>query len=89
MEQAIESLRKQGQAAVAKRAGRVAKQGKISIVADASGAIAYEVNAETDFVAKNEDFVSFVEVAREAAFGPKTHRRGRSEKIDMPGIFRA
>jgi elongation factor Ts len=62
MEQAIESLRKQGQAAVAKRAGRVAKQGKIAIVADASGAIAYEVNAETDFVAKNEDFSSFVEV---------------------------
>jgi elongation factor Ts len=57
---AIESLRKQGQAAVAKRAGRVAKQGKIAIVADGSCAIAYEVNAETDFVAKNEDFVSFV-----------------------------
>jgi elongation factor Ts len=57
---AIESLRKQGQAAVAKRAGRSAKQGKVAIVTDATCGIVYEVNAETDFVAKNGDFISFV-----------------------------
>ena len=62
MVQAIESLRKQGQAAVAKRAGRTAKQGKVTVVADAGAGIVYEVNAETDFVAKNGDFVSFVTV---------------------------
>jgi len=60
MAQAIESLRKQGQAAVAKRAGRTAKQGKVTIVTDAQTGIVYEVNAETDFVAKNGDFISFV-----------------------------
>jgi len=59
---AIESLRKQGQAAVAKRAGRTAKQGKVAIVADAGCGIVYEINAETDFVAKNNDFISFVTV---------------------------
>ena len=59
---AIESLRKQGQAAVAKRAGRAAKQGKVTIVSDASSGIVYEINAETDFVAKNNDFVSFVNI---------------------------
>ena len=57
---AMEILRKQGHAAVAKRAGRVAKQGKVSIVSDHSCGIVYEVNAETDFVAKNDDFTSFI-----------------------------
>jgi elongation factor Ts len=57
---AIESLRKQGQVTAAKRAGKAAKQGKISIVSDATGSIVYEVNSETDFVAKNEDFIAFV-----------------------------
>ncbi len=57
---AMEVLRKQGHAAVAKRAGRIAKQGRVSIVSDNSCAIVYEINAETDFVAKNADFASLV-----------------------------
>lgn len=60
MKLAIENLRKQGQTAAAKRAGKAAKQGKIAIVSDASDAIIYEVNSETDFVAKNDDFIGFV-----------------------------
>jgi elongation factor Ts len=63
MEEAMEILRKQGHAAVSKRAGRIAKQGKVSIVTDSSCAIVYEVNAETDFVAKNDDFSSLVSAA--------------------------
>jgi elongation factor Ts len=62
MNMAIESLRKHGEAAVAKRAGRAAKQGKVTIVTDVSAGIVYEINAETDFVAKNADFISFVKV---------------------------
>jgi elongation factor Ts len=58
---AIENLRKQGQMTAAKRAGKAAKEGCVSIVADATCAIAYEVNSETDFVARNDDFVAFVE----------------------------
>lgn len=57
---AIETLRKQGQATAEKRAGKAAKQGKVSIVSDASASIVYEVNSETDFVAKNDDFVGFI-----------------------------
>ncbi len=60
MELAIESLRKQGQQTAAKRAGKVAKEGMVAIVSDRSCSIIYEVNTETDFVARNEDFVSFV-----------------------------
>jgi elongation factor Ts len=57
---AIESLRKQGQVTAAKRAGKTAKQGKVAVVSDATDSIVYEVNSETDFVAKNDDFLAFI-----------------------------
>jgi elongation factor Ts len=58
---AIENLRKQGQATAEKRAGKAAKQGKVSIVSDSSCSMIFEVNSETDFVARNDDFLSFIE----------------------------
>jgi elongation factor Ts len=58
---AIENLRKQGQMTAAKRADKAAKEGKVSIVADGEVGIVYEVNAETDFVARNEDFAGFID----------------------------
>jgi elongation factor Ts len=61
MKLAIENLRKQGQLTAAKRAGKAAKEGIVSVVTDASSVIVYEVNSETDFVARNDDFISFVE----------------------------
>lgn len=60
MDQAIENLRKQGEATLAKRAGKETKEGTISIVSSDSVTVMYEVNSETDFVARNEDFVEFV-----------------------------
>lgn len=59
MEAAIETLRKQGQATMEKRAGKAANEGKISIIESANISIIYEVNSETDFVARNDDFVAF------------------------------
>jgi elongation factor Ts len=58
---AIENLRKQGQATAVKRADKAAKEGKVTIVSDAKTACVYEVNSETDFVARNDDFVAFVD----------------------------
>jgi elongation factor Ts len=60
MELAIDNLRKQGQMTAAKRAGKVAKEGKVSIIVRDGTAIIYECNSETDFVARNEDFIAFV-----------------------------
>ncbi len=61
MENAVDWLRKQGLAAAAKKAGRIASEGLVGLIADGQrGAIA-EVNAETDFVARNEEFQTFVE----------------------------
>ncbi len=61
MNLAIENLRKQGQATAAKRAGKSVKEGKVTIVSDSSVSIVFEVNSETDFVARNEDFIAFVD----------------------------
>lgn len=61
MNLAIENLRKQGQTTAAKRAGKSVKEGKVTIVSDSSASVVFEVNSETDFVARNEDFISFVD----------------------------
>lgn len=61
MEEAISILRKKGVATAAKKSGRSASEGIIaqSISTDRTQGILVEVNCETDFVAKNEDFVAF------------------------------
>lgn len=61
MNLAIENLRKQGQTTAAKRAGKSVKEGKVTIVSDSSASVVFEVNSETDFVARNEDFIAFVD----------------------------
>lgn len=62
MEKAIEYLRENGLAKAAKKADRVAAEGlvKEAISADGKTAAIVEINSETDFVAKNDQFVSFV-----------------------------
>jgi elongation factor Ts len=61
-EQAVEFLRKKGLAAAAKKAGRTAAEGAIYCVVDqpTNTAAIVEINCETDFVARNEGFQSFV-----------------------------
>jgi elongation factor Ts len=67
MEAAIDWLRKKGLAAAAKKSGRVAADGLIGVASAPGRAAMVEVNAETDFVARNETFQAFVEqVARTA-----------------------
>jgi elongation factor Ts len=70
MEAAVEWLRKSGLAKAVKRAGRIAAEGLIAIqmVPEAGKAAMAEVNCETDFVAKGEDFRAFTQdVVRAAA----------------------
>lgn len=60
VEASIDWLRKKGLAAAAKKAGRVAAEGLVGAVADGKTGALVEVNSETDFVARNEQFQSFV-----------------------------
>jgi len=60
IEAAIDWLRKKGLAAAAKKAGRVAAEGLVGVAAAGTKGVVVEVNAETDFVARNEQFQGFV-----------------------------
>ncbi|MEG2441733.1 MAG: translation elongation factor Ts [Acetivibrio sp.] len=68
IEEAIEYLRKNGQAKAEKKAGRIAAEGLCkAIVKENKTAAVVEVNSETDFVAKNVDFQNFVSAVAEQA----------------------
>ncbi len=56
MEAAIDHLREKGIASAAKKADRIAAEGSTFILSEGNEAVILEVNAETDFVAKNESF---------------------------------
>ena len=61
IEEAIDWLRKKGLATAAKKSGRVAAEGLVGIATAGNKAAMVEINAETDFVARNEQFQQFVE----------------------------
>lgn len=62
MEQATIYLREKGLAAAAKKAGRIAAEGVVYAYTDEKTGVLIEVNSETDFVAKNADFMNFVKI---------------------------
>jgi len=64
---AIEWLRKQGLAKADKKASRVAAEGRVVARIDGPRAVLVEVNSETDFVAKDDNFIAFVESAGDVA----------------------
>ncbi len=67
IEAGIDWLRKKGLAKAAKKAGRVAAEGLVAVESSGHYAAAIEVNAETDFVARNADFQAFVREAAKVA----------------------
>jgi len=69
MEAAVDWLRTKGLAKAAKKAGRTAAEGLVAVKVDGGTGVAVEVNAETDFVAKNADFQSMVAGIADAAVG--------------------
>ncbi|MEC7203961.1 MAG: translation elongation factor Ts [Pseudomonadota bacterium] len=60
IEAAVDFLRKNGLAAAAKKSGRVASEGLIGVGTNGKAGAVVEINAETDFVARNQDFQDFV-----------------------------
>ena len=60
VEEAVDFLRKNGLAAAAKKSGRVASEGLIGVATKDGAGSVVEINAETDFVARNDDFQAFV-----------------------------
>lgn len=79
MDKAIELLREKGLAKAAKKAGRIAAEGlvKFAFSDDAKNATVIEVNSETDFVAKNPEFVEFVEKLAQLALNAESDDMGK------------
>jgi elongation factor Ts len=67
LEAAVDWLRKQGLAQASKKAGRVAADGLVGVAVAGPRGVVVEVNAETDFVARNDKFQDFVAKASEIA----------------------
>ena len=72
LDAAAEVLRKSGQAKADKKASRVAADGRVVVAQDGSNAVIVEVNSETDFVAKDENFIAFAEAVAAAALASGT-----------------
>jgi len=67
IEAAIEHLRKSGKAKADKKSSRIAAEGVVVVRSNGSKAVVIEVNSETDFVAKDENFLTFVNAVADAA----------------------
>ena len=72
VEKAIDWLRTKGLSKAAKKSGRTAAEGLVAIATQGTTGAVVEVNSETDFVARNEEFQSFVKNVAEAAKGVDT-----------------
>jgi len=81
IEKAIEELRKSGQAKAAKKAGRTAAEGVVAVKVadDAKFGMLLEVNSETDFVARDDNFLGYVNTVAERAFDAK--------QTDIPALM--
>jgi len=87
IEAAVDWLRKKGLAAAAKKAGRIASEGLVGLVVEGDRGAVVEVNAETDFVSRNDKFQAFVR----AVAGVALAKGGDIEAVkaaDYPGTGR-
>lgn len=73
MDKAVELLRERGLAKAAKKAGRIAAEGLVSVAVDKNKSIGtiIEINSETDFVAKNQQFKDFVKICEKTVLENK------------------
>ena len=87
VETATDWLRKKGLAAAAKKAGRLASEGLVGVRVEGTRGALVEVNSETDFVARNEDFQSVVRSIADLA--PEAKGNGeRLQAMEVPGAGR-
>ena len=83
-DKAVEYLREKGLATAAKKSGRIAAEGIVKAYVNGNIGVLVEVNSETDFVAKNEEFKQFVmDVAKQIV---KTNPKSVEDLIAEPSI---
>ena len=72
LEAAIDLMRASGAAKAAKKAGRIAAEGLVSFKIDGNNGSIIEINSETDFVSKSDDFINFVSNLNDLALSTKS-----------------
>ncbi|MCB1681623.1 MAG: elongation factor Ts [Rhodospirillales bacterium] len=82
MEAATDWLRKKGIAKAAKKSSRSASDGLVAIAVEGTKGAAIELNSETDFVARNEEFQSFVKKVAQAALKASSLEDLKAQKLD-------
>ena len=82
IETAIDNLRKSGQAKAAKKAGNIAADGAIVIAQEGNKALLLEVNCQTDFVAKDDNFTAFANKVAEIALANNTTDVAKIAELD-------
>src|SRR5690606_35869111 len=85
MDAAVDFLRKSGQAKADKKSSRVAADGRIVIAVDGKRAVMAEINSETDFVAKDENFVTFAEAVASTALANNIDNADALMSAQLPG----
>ncbi len=85
IEAAMEYLRKTGLAKADKKADRVAAEGRIGMASSAGKAVLVEINSETDFVAKDDNFLAFVSAVSEAALAANVADAEALKTVAMNG----
>ena len=81
MEEAVDFLKKSGAAKAEKKASRIAAEGIARVATSGNTAVVVEVNSETDFVAKNEVFQSFVQDVADKALSASADKAGDGEDV--------
>ena len=84
LDSAIEWLRKQGLAKADKKASRVAAEGRIAMAQEGNKAVLVEINSETDFVAKDENFTAFADAVAKAALASGAQDVEALKSVKLP-----
>ncbi len=84
MDAAVDYLREKGIAKAAKKESRIAAEGLTEILVDGNKAVIVEVNSETDFVAKNEEFKNFIKVVSETILKSNAKTMEEALKLQTP-----
>jgi elongation factor Ts len=85
IEQAADNLRKSGAVKAEKKAGRTAAEGAVIIASEGNAALLLEVNSETDFVAKDDNFLNFANKVAAAALAAKETDAEKIKALDVDG----
>ena len=85
IEKAVDWLREKGIAKAAKKTDRIAAEGLADIFVNGNKAVVLEVNSETDFVAKNEEFKNFVKEVGEAILNSNVKEMDEALKLEVNG----